>query len=253
MDITDSVVVVTGAASGLGEATARSLAKAGAIVVLADIDLSRGSALADELGATFVRTDVGDANSADEVAAAASSLGAVRGLVNCAGSAGVRRRILRANGTRFDPDDFERTVRLNLTGSFLMIRALAPVIAAAPVIDDDGSRGAIINVASVAGIVGPAGVAPYSASKAGVIGLTYTTARDLAQYGIRAVAIAPGPMETPLFHTFAPEARAAMAEGCTFPKRPGRVSEFAMLVEHILQNDYLNATCIRLDGGIGGP
>lgn len=251
----DTSAIVTGGASGLGEATARTLVKAGAKVAVLDMNAERGEALASELGCTFHRTDVTDEASVDAaLAAARAANGQERIAVNCAGIAiGIK-----AASRKRDSDqvvhhpvaDFVKVIQVNLIGTFqVMVKSAAGMLTLDPV-TSDGGRGVIVNTSSVAGVEGQIGQVAYSASKAGVAGMTLPVARDLARDGIRVVAIMPGLFHTPMFDTLPEDAQAALAAGVPFPSRLGNPSEFAQLVEHIVSNDMLNGETIRLDGAI---
>ncbi|MFJ9389062.1 SDR family NAD(P)-dependent oxidoreductase [Nocardioides sp. NPDC101246] len=240
---------VTGGASGLGLATARRLLKEGGRVTLIDLPGSDGERVAAELGeyATFAPADVTDA---DQFAAAldiADAQGGLRGLVHCAG-AGRRMRILEKDGSAGSLEDFEFVVRLNLVGSFNALRLGAERMARLDVVD--GERGAIVLTASVAAYEGQIGQINYTASKAGVVGMTLTAARDLASRHIRVCTIAPGIMDTPLLARLREDVRASLEATVPNPARLGHVDEFAHLAGTILENGYLNGETIRLDGAI---
>lgn len=247
MQIADHVFLVTGAASGLGRGVAEHLAAEGAKLVLADLD-PRGEEVAQALGATFVRTDVADeAQGRAAVEAAVSTHGGLHGLVNCAGivSGG---RVVGRDGPH-DLDAFARTVRVNLIGTFNMIRLAAQAMAAgAP--NSEGERGVIVSTASIAAFDGQIGQAAYAASKGGVASLTLPLARELAQHGIRVVAIAPGVFETPMMAGLPEPVREALGQSVPFPPRLGRPAEFASLVAHAIANPMLNGEVIRLDGAL---
>ena len=248
MDIAQHVFIVTGAASGLGAATARRLAAAGARVVLADVQ--DGQALADEIGGRYLRTDVTSEADASAAVDAAQQLGSVRGLINCAGVAPAQRTLGKQGPHALEL--FARTVQINLIGSFNMARLAAAAIAKQPPLAD-GERGVIVNTASVAAYDGQIGQAAYAASKAGIVGLTLPMARDLARDGIRVMTIAPGIFETPMLMGMPEEVRAALGASVPFPQRLGRPDEYAQLVETIVRNPMLNGETIRLDGAIRMP
>jgi NAD(P)-dependent dehydrogenase (short-subunit alcohol dehydrogenase family) len=241
---------ITGGASGLGEATARRLAKAGGNVVVCDVGVEQGRRVAADLGAqaSFVRADVTDeAQLAQAVGAARAKFGALHGAVSCAGVAPGERVLGKDGPHRLDT--FRRAVEINLVGTFNVLRLAAQAMAGnAP--DAEGERGVIVNTASIAAYDGQVGQAAYSASKAGVAGLTLPAARELARLGIRVMTIAPGIFETPMVAAFTPELRQALAAQVPFPSRMGRPDEFAALVEHILENPMLNGEVIRLDGAL---
>ena len=247
MQIADHAFLVTGAASGLGRGVAEFLAAQGARLVLADLD-PRGGEVAQALGATFVRTDVADeAQGRAAVEAAVATHGGLHGLVNCAGivSGG---RVVGRDGPH-DLDTFARTVRVNLIGTFNMIRLAAQAMAAGTP-NSEGERGVIVSTASIAAFDGQIGQAAYAASKGGVASLTLPLARELAQHGIRVVAIAPGVFETPMMAGLPEPVREALGQSVPFPPRLGKPSEFAALVGHAIANTMLNGEVIRLDGAL---
>jgi NAD(P)-dependent dehydrogenase (short-subunit alcohol dehydrogenase family) len=242
--------IVTGAASGLGAATARLLASAGASVLIADRDVERGEALAGELGAParFCETDVTSAAAgAGAVAAALSAFGGLRGLVNCAGVA-VSERVLGRDGVH-ELETFLRVLHVNLAGTFNMTRLAAAAIAEqAP--DEGGERGVVVCTASVAAFDGQIGQAAYAASKGGVAAMTLPLAREFARLGIRVVSIAPGVFDTPMLASLPQAARDSLGAAVPFPARLGRPEEYAALVAHIASNAMLNGETIRLDGAL---
>lgn len=250
MQIKDKVFLVTGAGSGLGAATARTLAEAGAKVVLADLNREAGEKLAVELGnaAIFVETDVAnEASATNAVQMAVSSFGGLHGLVNCAGIAPAEKVVGKEGPHRLD--SFARVVNINLVGTFNMIRLAADaMIKGEP--DAGGERGLIVNTASVAAYEGQFGQAAYAASKGGIVALTLPVARELARSGIRCVTIAPGIMETPMLLGMPPEVQDSLGKMVPFPSRMGKPAEYAALVKHIAENAYLNGEVIRLDGAI---
>ena len=250
MQIQGRTFVVTGGGSGLGAATVRHLAAAGASVAIVDLQQEAGARLAGELGprATFALADVtNEAQIAAAIAAARSAYGAVHGAISCAGIA-TGERVLGKSGPH-QLATFRRAVEINLIGTFNVLRLAAQAMAD-NVPDVEGSRGIIINTASVAAFDGQIGQAAYSASKAGVAGLTLPAARELARLGIRVMAIAPGIFETPMMAGMSEEVRASLAAQVPFPPRLGRPEEYAALVEHIIQNTMLNGEVIRLDGAL---
>ena len=253
MDLQGASAIVTGGASGLGEATLRRLVRRGANVTIADIDDERGKGIVEELGSQveLVHTDVRLEDDVQETVRVAAARGPLRVVVNCAG-AGVSKRILARDGTPHDLDSFVWTVTLCLVGTFNVMR-LASVEMAKAEPDDDGQRGAIVNTASIAGIEGQTGQAAYSAAKGGVIGMTLPAARDLAAIGVRVVTIAPGTFLTPAMAGASPEMVAGFAKMQPFPKRLGNADEFAMLVEQIVDNPMLNGEVIRIDGAVRFP
>lgn len=248
MKIAGTGALVTGGASGLGAATARRLAANGAAVVLADLNRDAGEALASEIGARFIETNVTDAASVEgAVAAAAGQTGGLRILVNCAGI-GIAAKVVGKNGPH-DLAQFNKVIQVNLIGTFNALRlAAAAMMANEP--DAEGERGVIINTASVAAFEGQIGQAAYSASKGGIVGLTLPAARELARYGIRVVSIAPGLFDTPLLAGLPEAARASLGQQVPFPSRLGRPEEYAALAQHIVENAMLNGETIRLDGAI---
>jgi NAD(P)-dependent dehydrogenase (short-subunit alcohol dehydrogenase family) len=250
VQIKDSVFIVTGGASGLGGATARMLAAAGGKVVIADLKEAEGNALAAELGASlrFARTDVTDeASGKAAVAAAVQSFGAIHGLVNCAGVVH-GERILGKEGIHALAS-FARVVNINLIGSFNMTRLAAEQMAKnAP--NAGGERGVIVYTASVAAFDGQIGQPAYSASKAGLVGMTLPVARELARVGVRVMTIAPGIFETPMVGEIPPDIAESLGKMVPFPPRLGKPAEFASLVREIIGNEMLNGEVIRLDGAI---
>ncbi len=253
MDIKDCSALVTGGASGLGEATVRALTERGARCTIFDRDEARAKALADELGggADYVAGDVSDEGDAGRAVAQAATGGDLRITVNCAGIGWAQRTIDR-EGNPHDLGAFKTVVTVNLIGSFNVMRLAAGAIArCAPLAD--GERGVIVNTASVAAFEGQIGQISYSASKGGIVGMTVPAARDLAPAGIRVNTIAPGLMDTPLLGLLPEEARQALGAGVLFPKRLGYPAEFAGLVCSIVENGYLNGETVRLDGGLRMP
>jgi len=247
MQIADQVFIITGGASGLGAATARMLAQAGGKVVLADVQEDGGRALAAELDGVFVRCDVTSEADAQAVVAAATALGPLRGLVNCAGIAPAAKTVGKEGAHALAL--FQRVVAINLVGTFNMARLAAEAMGkTAPL--DNGERGVIINTASVAAYDGQMGQAAYASSKAAVAGLTLPMARDLARSGIRVMAIAPGIFETPMMLGMPQEVRDALGAMVPFPTRLGKPDEYAQLARAIFENVMLNGEVIRLDGAI---
>jgi NAD(P)-dependent dehydrogenase (short-subunit alcohol dehydrogenase family) len=247
--------IVTGAASGLGEATARMLASHGVKVALLDLNAVRGEAVAAEIGGVFCACDVTSDASVDEaLAKARKAHGAARIVVNCAGIAPGRRVVSKKRDTgelmAHDMATFEKGVAINLTGTFRIIAKSAVALAALEPVTADGGRGVIVNTASVAAEDGQIGQASYAASKAGVVGMTLPIARELAAYGIRVMTILPGLFETPMFDGLPEESRASLGASIPFPSRLGKATEYAALVRSIVENDMLNGTSIRLDGAI---
>jgi NAD(P)-dependent dehydrogenase (short-subunit alcohol dehydrogenase family) len=254
MEIQGIGAVVTGGASGLGEATARALAARGAQVAILDLGRSKGAAVAASLGggAFFAEADVTDeAAVSAALDEAASRFGALHACVNCAGI-GSAMRTVDKDGRPFDLRIFRKTIEINLVGTFNVLRLAASHMAKnAP--NPDGERGVIVNTASAAAYDGQIGQAAYSASKAGVVGMTLPIARDLAKLGIRVCTIAPGLFETPLLMTMPEPARQTLAATIPFPSRLGRPPEFASLALQIVENAMLNGETIRLDGAVRMP
>ncbi|MDF2856008.1 MAG: 3-hydroxyacyl-CoA dehydrogenase [Neobacillus sp.] len=250
MRIQDSIVLVTGGASGLGEATVRNIIKNGGKAAILDLSEERGMKLAEELGenAVYFKTNV---TSEDDVQRAINfaitRFGSINTVVNCAGIGHAEKTVGRNNSHGFD--SFKKVIEINLIGTFNVIRLVAEkLVFNEP--NQEGERGVIINTASVAAFDGQIGQAAYSASKGGVVGMTLPIARDLAKSGIRVVTIAPGLIETPLFGTLSDQARAALESQVPFPSRLGRPSEYAHLTQSIIENVLLNGETIRLDGAI---
>jgi NAD(P)-dependent dehydrogenase (short-subunit alcohol dehydrogenase family) len=247
----DVAAVVTGGASGLGEATTRALAAEGAAVTILDLQEERGQALAAELGGdtTFVRTDVTDEASVQ--AGIEEAVGKDRPLriaVNCAGVGWAQRTVGR-NGEPHDLGAFTTTVMINLVGTFNVLRLAAAAMAATEP-GEDGERGVVVNTASIAAYDGQIGQIAYAASKGGIVGMTLPAARDLASVGVRVNTIAPGLIDTPLLGSLPEEARRALAAGIPFPKRLGRPDEFAELALAIVRHGYLNGEVIRMDAAL---
>jgi NAD(P)-dependent dehydrogenase (short-subunit alcohol dehydrogenase family) len=250
MQIGESVFLVTGGASGLGGATARMLVAGGGKVVIADLKEAEGNALAAELGdsAKFVRTDVTDeANAKAAVAAALDGFGTLHGIVNCAGIVHGEKVVGKEGPHALA--SFVRTININLIGSFNITRLAAEAMSRnAP--NAGGERGIVVFTASVAAFDGQIGQPAYSASKAGVVGMTLPIARELARYGIRVMTIAPGIFETPMVGQIPPDIAESLGKMVPFPPRLGRPDEFASLVGEIIRNEMLNGEVIRLDGAI---
>lgn len=250
MDIRNSVAMVTGGASGLGEATVRKIVAQGGKAVILDLSEERGNSLRSELGdsVVFVKTDVTDEASVQAAMdRAIAAFGGVNVLVNCAGI-GVAQKVLGKQGPH-DLAFFTRVIQINLIGTFNVIR-LAAVKMMENTPNQEGERGVIINTASVAAFEGQIGQVAYSASKAGVVGMTLPIAREFASSGIRVLTIAPGLFETPMFDSLPENARQALGAMVPFPSRLGYPEEYALLVRSIIENPMLNGTTIRLDGAI---
>ena len=251
MDIDGVSAIVTGGASGLGEATSRQLAGRGARVVVLDMQADKGEPLAKELGGVFVHADVTDATQVQAAVDAATELGTLRVLVNCAGIGWAQRTVDRS-GAAADLGAFEKVVSVNLIGTFNCIRLAAAAMSATEPLDY-GERGAIVNTASVAAFDGQIGQASYSASKGGVVGMTLPIARDLAAVGVRVNTIAPGLIDTPLLGLLPDPQKEALGQSVLFPKRLGTPADFASLALELVTNGYLNGETVRLDGGIRMP
>jgi NAD(P)-dependent dehydrogenase (short-subunit alcohol dehydrogenase family) len=248
MEIKGQAALVTGGASGLGAATARALAAAGARVAILDVNQKAAAEVAIDINGIAVACDVADsASAAAAIQTAAKDHGPARILVNCAGI-GPAKRIVGRDGP-MPLEDFERVIRINLIGTFNMMRlAAAAMQALEPT--PEGERGVIVSTASVAAFDGQIGQAAYSSSKGGVAALTLPAAREFAQAGIRVMAIAPGIFGTPMLRALPQEVQDSLGASVPFPKRLGEPREFAALVMHIVRNGYLNGEVIRLDGAL---
>jgi NAD(P)-dependent dehydrogenase (short-subunit alcohol dehydrogenase family) len=255
MDITGASAIVTGGASGLGEATSRLLAERGARVVVMDLDRQqeKGDALAKEIGGVFVGADVTNHEEVQAAVDAAVEMGPLKALVNCAGI-GFATRTIDKNGNPHDLDIFRKVIEINLIGTFNCIRLAASAMNNNEG-DVDGCKGAVVNTASVAAYDGQIGQASYSASKGGVVGMTLPIARDLAAAGIRVNTIAPGLIDTPIYGEGegADAFKAHLGESVLFPRRLGHAAEFASIAVELLTNSYANGMDIRIDGGIRMP
>jgi NAD(P)-dependent dehydrogenase (short-subunit alcohol dehydrogenase family) len=256
MELNGTSAIVTGAASGLGEATARTLAHAGAYVVVADLNEDGGKRVAADIGGQFAGTDVTDEDSVRQAVAVAASAGRpLRVAVSCAGIGWAERTVNR-EGAPHGQASFQKVISVNLTGTFNLMRLAAAAMAQTDPADADGQRGVIINTSSVAGIEGQTGQLAYSASKGGIIGMTVPAARDLSVIGVRVNTICPGVIHTPIYKSIAGTGRdadeflARLAAPVVFPKRLGQPEEFGHLVRALIENDYMNAEVVRFDGGI---
>jgi len=250
VEINGNVALVTGAASGLGAATARRLHAQGASIVLADLSADAGEAISGELGPNtlFVRCDVTSEDDVAAAVAAGAELGRLAMSVHCAGG-GIAGRTVGRDGTPHALDAFRRTVELNLVGTFNVLRLAAAQMATNEP-DAGGERGVCVQTASIAGYEGQIGQIAYGSAKAGVIGMTVIAARDLAAVGVRVCTIAPGTIGTPPM-MMAPESiREGLAATVPFPKRLGDPDEYAKPAQHIIENGYLNGEVIRLDGAV---
>ena len=250
MEITGKVFIVTGGASGLGEGTARMLAGHGAKVVVADLQVERGQAVASEIGGRFVRCDVSQEADGQQAIAEALALGKLVGLVNCAGIALGIKTVGKEGAHPLG--SFTKTITVNLIGSFNMIRLAAEAMCKNEP-EPTGERGVLISTASVAAYDGQMGQAAYSASKGGIVGMTLPIARDLARNGIRNMTIAPGIFGTPMMFSMPVELQQALAASVPFPSRLGTPADYAKLVHQIVTNEMLNGEVIRLDGAIRLP
>jgi NAD(P)-dependent dehydrogenase (short-subunit alcohol dehydrogenase family) len=256
MELNAVTAIVSGGASGLGEATARDLAAAGAHVVVADLNEDRGKAIAEEIGGQFARTDVSDEASVQAAVDAAEASGhPLRVAVSCAGI-GFAQRTVGRDGSPHDLGSYQKVIAVNLIGTFNLMRLAAAAMARTDPADADGQRGVIVNTSSVAGLEGQTGQIAYSASKGGIIGMTLPAARDLSVIGVRVNTICPGIIDTPIYGSISADPaeaeafKAKLAAPVVFPKRMGQPAEFGHLVRSLIENDYMNAEVIRFDGGI---
>lgn len=247
MQIKDSVFIITGGASGLGAATARMIVAGGGKVVLADVQVEAGEKLAAELGGQFLKCDVTSEADGLAVVAAATAMGTLRGLVNCAGVAPAVKTVGKEGPHPLEV--FQKVININLVGTFNMSRLAADAMGKTDA-TDQGERGIIINTASVAAYDGQIGQAAYGSSKAGVVGLTLPMARDLSRSGVRVMTIAPGIFETPMLLGMPQEVQDALGKMVPFPPRLGKPAEYAHLAKAIIENVMLNGETIRLDGAI---
>ncbi len=256
MELTGYSAIVTGGASGIGAASAVLLAERGARVVVADLNAEKGEALAAEIGGVFVSVDVTKTEQNLAAVEKALELAPLRALVNSAGVGSVQRTIGRDGefGSAFDLESYRKVIEINLIGTFDMLRLAATAMSRNDA-DENGQRGAIVNLASVAAFDGQIGQAAYSSSKGGVVGMTLPVARDLSAAGIRLNTVAPGLIDTPIYgEGEASEAfKAHLGQSVLFPKRLGKPAELASMVIECLTNDYMNGETVRLDGGIRMP
>jgi NAD(P)-dependent dehydrogenase (short-subunit alcohol dehydrogenase family) len=254
MELNGAAAVVSGGASGLGEATARALAAAGAIVTVADIDEERGGAVAADIGGLYARADVAD----DSMVARAIEMAThetgnpLRIAVSCAGI-GYAGRIVNRAGEPHSLDVFQRVLAVNLVGTFNVMRLAAAAMMKSDPMGPDGERGLLVNTASVAALEGQTGQVAYAAAKGGIVAMTLPAARDLAVAGIRVCTIVPGTMDTPLFGRASVEMKASLAKDVLFPKRMGTPAEFGELTVALARNSYMNAEVVRIDGGLRMP
>ncbi|MGH2811316.1 MAG: 3-hydroxyacyl-CoA dehydrogenase [Actinomycetota bacterium] len=251
MNIPGKAALVTGGASGLGRATAQALIESGARLLILDLPTSEGEATAKEIGAEFRAADVtSETDVREAVDAAVGALGGLHIAVNCAGI-GWAGRVVNREGEPLPLEQFETVVRVNLIGTFNVIRlAAARMMEGEP---DSDERGIIVNTASIAAFDGQIGQSAYAASKGGVAGMTLPLARDLASAKIRVVTVAPGIFDTPMLALLPQEARDELASGIPHPRRLGRPQEFAALVKHVVENPMINGEVIRLDGALRMP
>ena len=247
MEIPGNAFLISGGASGLGAATARLIAEHGGKVAIADLNEAVGNALAGELGGVFVKCDVSREDDAIHAVAAATGLGTLVGLVNCAGVAPAIKTVGKDGPHPLE--SFRRTIEINLIGTFNVLRLAAAEMAKNEP-NANGERGVIVNTASVAAFDGQVGQAAYAASKSGVAGMTLPIARDLSRNGIRVMTIAPGIFETPMLLGMPKEVQESLGAMVPFPPRLGKPIEYAMLVKQIFENTMLNGEVIRLDGAI---
>jgi NAD(P)-dependent dehydrogenase (short-subunit alcohol dehydrogenase family) len=249
MNIQGQSAIVTGGGSGLGEAVARELARQGAKVAVLDVNAAGAQRVASEVGGIASACDVCDSTQVTAALDAATAAhGAPRIVMNIAGI-GTAKRVIGKDGSPAPLEDFERVVRINLIGTYNVIRLAAARIAQLPPLDDN-ERGVMLCTASVAAFDGQVGQEAYSASKGGLVGMTLPLARDLAQWGIRVVTVAPGLFHTPLMATLPDEVQKSLAASIPFPRRLGKPEEFAALAAHIVTNTHLNGETIRLDGAL---
>jgi len=253
MEIFDQVALVTGGGSGLGEATARRLAAEGAKVAILDFDEARGSTVASEIGGVFAKTDVSvEASVEAGLAAVIDALGsAPRIVVNCAGIGTAARIVGRAG--KLSTDIFERTIRVNLLGTYIVMSHAARAMQALEPANEDGERGVIINTASVAFEDGQLGQSAYAASKGAIASMCLPAAREFAKTGVRVMTIAPGLFQTPMMQGLPPEVADQITANIPFPARLGKADEYARLAADIVTNPFLNGTTIRLDGAVRLP
>ena len=249
MDIAGHAALVTGGGSGMGAETTRALARAGARVAVLDVNMEGAARVAEETGGIALECDVADAASGEAaVAAAREAHGPARLLINCAGVGTPGRIVSRAGPLPLE--DYVRVVNVNLVGTFNLMRLAAADLAGLEPVNDSGERGVIVNTASVAAYDGQVGQPAYASSKGGVVALTLPAARELAQFGVRVLTIAPGLVETPMLRSLPPEVRKSLGDSVPFPRRLARPDEFARLVLHVIDNTILNGETIRMDGAV---
>ncbi|GAB2961014.1 SDR family NAD(P)-dependent oxidoreductase [Streptomyces pseudoechinosporeus] len=253
MRIDGNSAIVVGGTGGLGEATVRRLHAAGAAVVVADLADDKGRALEKELGVRYVRTDATDEDDVRTAIVEAESLAPLRISVDAHGGPASGGRLVGRDGEPLDLAGFRQTVDIYLTGVFNVMRLAAAAMARQEPVDEEGSRGVIVNTASIAAYEGQIGQLPYAAAKGGVVGMTLVAARDLSPLGIRVVTIAPGTFLTPAYGKAGDQLEAYWGPQVPHPRRMGRSPEYAALVQHVCENDYLNGEVIRLDGALRFP
>jgi NAD(P)-dependent dehydrogenase (short-subunit alcohol dehydrogenase family) len=253
MDLNGTSAVISGAASGLGAATARLLAQQGAAVLVADVQDEKGEALAKEIGGVYAHTDVTDTDQIIAAVDTALGMAPLRSLVCCAGIGSAQRTVGKDGeyASAFDLDTYKRVLAINLIGTFDCVRIAATAMSRGSA-DDNGQRGAIVLTASVAAEDGQIGQAAYSSSKGGIVGMTLPVARDLSAVGIRVNTILPGLIDTPIYGEgpASEDFKAQLGKAVLFPKRLGKAEEYATLALEMLRNDYFNAESVRLDAGI---
>lgn len=248
MEVKNAIAIISGGASGMGAATAHKLAQAGAKVIVLDINLEAAKTLAHKIKGNFLACDVTDVHNIETVIAnIVSTYGPPQICVNCAGIITAHRMIDKRG--LLPPEMFQQVITVNLTGTFNLMRSVAAAMIAQNS-QASGERGIIINTASIAAFEGQIGQIAYSASKGGIVSMTLPAARELAQWGIRVMAVAPGLVDTPMFANLSQEAKQALIAAVPFPKRLAHPDEFAKLVQHIIENPMLNGCCIRLDGAL---
>lgn len=253
MQIAGMSAIVVGGAGGLGEATVRRLHAAGAAVVVADLADDKGKALEEELGVRYVRTDATDEDAVRTAIGEAEALGPLRISVDTHGGPATGGRLVGRDGEPLDLAGFRQTIDVYLTGVFNVMRLTAAAMARQEPVGDDQARGVIVNTASIAASEGQIGQLPYAAAKGGVTAMTLVAARDLSPLGIRVVTIAPGTFLTPAYGKAGDQLEAYWGPQVPHPRRMGRSPEFASLVQHICENDYLNGEVVRLDGALRFP
>ncbi|GGM97861.1 SDR family oxidoreductase [Streptomyces fuscichromogenes] len=253
MQIAGMSALVVGGTGGLGEATVRRLHAAGAQVVAADVNDEKGRSLETELGIRYVHTDATDEKSVTAAVTAAETTGPLRIVVDVHGGPASGGRLVGRDGSPLDLDGFRTTIEYYLTAVFNVIRLGAAAIARQDPLDDGGGRGVVVTTASIAAFEGQTGQLPYAAAKGGVASMTLVAARDLSPLGIRVVTVAPGTVNTPAYGKAGEQLEAYWAPQVPFPRRMGRAAEYAALVQHLCENDYLNGEVVRLDGALRFP